>query len=419
MSTKKIFGYLAFLPCLLSSACFVQGFQGGDSQASGCPVGSAGCFCAPGGACEGSLVCLSDRCVDLNSSTHSVPGAGSSSLNPSTSASVQDSGPHSGVASTASLPGSQSSSASSTQPQTSCEDGQKNALESDVDCGGPDCPACAAGLACVRASDCASQHCVNQRCVPEDYECSRDQDCEDNQPCTSNRCNAQGRCETELLPDASPCNDADACTSADQCKKGLCVGQDTRVLEETFSKAPFVFLNHPRTELNHWEIAPAKASSCAPKGFVEDPAQDHTQDGSNGLMGVEVGGCQATPQDNLEDCAWSDWVDVSHFDGDVLFSYWRHLSSPGRDPVNQTLPMVTNSIYYRVPGETASYLIESGWNKAVNDEGWVQIQHRVPSTDLKKVSFGICYKRLGSQGGFPGWSVDDVFVRQFGCENGR
>ena len=48
----------------------------------------------------------------------------------------------------------------STCVDPSCDDGTHNANETDVDCGGPDCPECAPGMACVEASDCASSVCV-------------------------------------------------------------------------------------------------------------------------------------------------------------------------------------------------------------------------------------------------------------------
>jgi hypothetical protein len=40
-----------------------------------------------------------------------------------------------------------------------CVDHKKDSTESDVDCGGSDCPQCATGLACVTNNDCASRGC--------------------------------------------------------------------------------------------------------------------------------------------------------------------------------------------------------------------------------------------------------------------
>jgi len=49
-----------------------------------------------------------------------------------------------------------------------CRDGVKNGRETDVDCGGPDCPPCAVGRGCLSRSDCASAICSGtcQACVP-------------------------------------------------------------------------------------------------------------------------------------------------------------------------------------------------------------------------------------------------------------
>ncbi|QQR88782.1 MAG: PQQ-like beta-propeller repeat protein [Myxococcales bacterium] len=46
-----------------------------------------------------------------------------------------------------------------------CADGLHNENESDVDCGGPLCPACGSGLSCFRSSDCLSQICSSETCV--------------------------------------------------------------------------------------------------------------------------------------------------------------------------------------------------------------------------------------------------------------
>jgi hypothetical protein len=46
----------------------------------------------------------------------------------------------------------------------SCTDGVKNGAETDVDCGGPTCPKCVDGRACVVEADCASQRCSAGTC---------------------------------------------------------------------------------------------------------------------------------------------------------------------------------------------------------------------------------------------------------------
>jgi cysteine-rich repeat protein len=51
------------------------------------------------------------------------------------------------------------------QPPT-CEDSAVNGSETDLDCGGGDCPQCADGQACTQGSDCMSGACVNDQCSP-------------------------------------------------------------------------------------------------------------------------------------------------------------------------------------------------------------------------------------------------------------
>ncbi|MEM9462930.1 MAG: hypothetical protein AAGF11_52800 [Myxococcota bacterium] len=66
-------------------------------------------------------------------------------------------GPGSGG--TSSGAGTGSSSGESTGVLSECDDGRLNSLETDVDCGGPDCPACPGGSACIQDTDCRSSVC--------------------------------------------------------------------------------------------------------------------------------------------------------------------------------------------------------------------------------------------------------------------
>jgi hypothetical protein len=46
-----------------------------------------------------------------------------------------------------------------------CKDKKRNGAESDVDCGGSECPTCKAGKNCARSGDCRSNNCVAGKCV--------------------------------------------------------------------------------------------------------------------------------------------------------------------------------------------------------------------------------------------------------------
>jgi hypothetical protein len=74
----------------------------------------------------------------------------------------------------------------STTPAPTCSDGIKNGNETDVDCGGGTCPACATGKQCLVAADCVSGNCSGGVCV-------------------------------SLLANGSPC------TSGAQCSSSFCV----------------------------------------------------------------------------------------------------------------------------------------------------------------------------------------------------
>ncbi len=51
-----------------------------------------------------------------------------------------------------------------TNKKAACTDGVKNGKETDVDCGGSSCSACADGKACSKNTDCSSHLCVNGIC---------------------------------------------------------------------------------------------------------------------------------------------------------------------------------------------------------------------------------------------------------------
>jgi hypothetical protein len=55
-----------------------------------------------------------------------------------------------------------------TQVSPTCMNGAKDFAESDVDCGGPVCPGCAANKICKGNEDCASNLCIQlmMRCAP-------------------------------------------------------------------------------------------------------------------------------------------------------------------------------------------------------------------------------------------------------------
>lgn len=421
---RKAIPFVSFLSlCALICCCAQKEYAfGRGKQAEPCRRGALGCACNESQRCDVGLLCLADRCL---SGKADGSGAASGLVSTSEVSSMPPEDPkETSTAKGGSIATSQSSSSglgSDTQSDSAprCDDALPNGAESDVDCGGADCPPCGLDQRCRQDRDCRSLYCHEGRCVPPVRTCATDEDCDDQEPCTQEHCNAQRRCEYQRKAERSRCDDADPCTANDKCHAGYCKGRDSRVLVEDFSAPPFRFLNTDPAEFREWEIGVAKASHCQAHGLAEDPAQDHTQNGANGVMGVKIGGCQEVIAPEMTDCAWSDEVDVSHFDQDIIFSYWRHLSTPGSDLTAHSIPRVYNYIYYRVPGDPVPYLIESGWKGASVDGTWTRFEHPLSTFGLQKVAFGICFRRQGAEGVFPGWSVDDVWIRQRGCEMKR
>lgn len=88
-----------------------------------------------------------------------------------------------------------------------CDDGFQDGSETDVDCGGGECPRCDIGDGCVQNSDCMSNACdIDGTCVP----CTLDEQC----PSPTQYCDADGNC-ADKSPEGGPC------TNDNQCKEGL------------------------------------------------------------------------------------------------------------------------------------------------------------------------------------------------------
>ncbi len=91
----------------------------------------------------------------------------------------------------------------------SCEDDVLNGSETDIDCGGSDCPACAVGQACSENTDCLSELCEAGACAPAGG-------------CTDGVIGGE---ETDVDCGGSECDACpagDACTANSDCATALC-----------------------------------------------------------------------------------------------------------------------------------------------------------------------------------------------------
>ena len=99
--------------------------------------------------------------------------------------------------------------------EPTCDDGVRNGVETDVDCGG-DCAPCELMQTCAEASDCLSDTCIDAVCS-----CPDDAFCDDGNPCTDNVCSDDThQCVT--LNNNDTCSDGTNCTGGDQCVDGSC-----------------------------------------------------------------------------------------------------------------------------------------------------------------------------------------------------
>lgn len=403
------------------------------AEDSPCEPGQLSCICADNGECEGGLTCVASRCVDLSGLVTQGEPKGSSEPAPEgaqEAGETPEDGPQKDSASTSASAGGEtgaqnSDSGSELDPgepsstpkdssggpdSPSCQDGIQNNKETDVDCGGGLCPPCALNRVCAANEDCSSGICSQERCV----ECVVPEDCGPQSDCSQAICD-KGRCMwLDIDSDGKSCDDGDPCTVNDRCDGPDCVGQDTRVLVDSFDEGlkNWVRVHGARVDLSMWEVGEAKASSCGGK-FGEDPAQDHTQNGKNGVAGVGIGECPDRGGDGLWDCLWTKEMDVSFFTTLPVFSFWRHLHTPARGDLRRGS---INQLVYRIDGVTGPKVLKRGFKMDVNDSKWEPFRYKIPKK-AKTLEIGFCYKK--SDGGSPtfaGWSLDDFKVRQEGCE---
>lgn len=86
-------------------------------------------------------------------------------------------------------------------PGPTCSDGVKNGDETDLDCGGPDCPPCANGRLCTSNTDCGTARCGDGLGAGDTCQsCTSDGVCgsDDNGGCLCD--SATGACFSDVTP---------------------------------------------------------------------------------------------------------------------------------------------------------------------------------------------------------------------------
>lgn len=135
--------------------------------------------------------------------------------------------------------------------QCSCTNGVKDGSETDVDCGGPDCPKCADGLGCGGNADCDNGHCVG----PTGNKICCDSDCTG--PCYTCRLQPHwvGRCVPVFSGDQGGCPQSQGCSPTHTCSGGFYNGTDCSSNNQCISLS----------------CATGFDSKCHPRGPTGDP----------------------------------------------------------------------------------------------------------------------------------------------------
>ena len=336
-----------------------------------------------------------------------------------------------------------------TEP-VSCDDGEANQDETDVDCGGS-CPACGPGDACVRNDDCASLACASGVCVTPacftDDECAGAADactrarcgpqftcellpdhegdaCEDDDPCSlASACSAGacvatsmvdcsamdspctagvcdgGACLTIDTPDGDPCDDGDGCTQTSTCQGGACISADPgAALFEDFTGDAQGWAFE-----GLWAVGPAAASTIGTGGA--DPALDHSPGDDNRIAGVGLGKLDQTVSHPAW-CLTSPPVDVSKIGPTLQVSFWRHLHAPGQPGVIHTVDVFNGAIWTT---------LETGYPGTTDDAEWTFKSYNASGHEATDFRLRICEERKGGAPDYAGWSIDDVTIAATAC----
>lgn len=421
---------VAFAGALASGAC-----SGERPSAAACIPGDLYCVCDHDHACKPGLSCVATRCVkrpggSAGTEEESSPDASASSPEQDGEGSPlpddsQGAEPTAGGQPTDEPSDSSSSEDNDSQPegdetsedepgfgeQEACKDGVRNYRETDVDCGGPICERCDLGQQCRGGVDCKSEVCADGVCAL----CEEHSQCDDANDCTADRCQ-DNACTHIAKAKGAVCDDGDPCTAKDRCQaSGACEGESTLVLDEHFDNNKMrwkvMYANQQNDARSLWKLGSARASDCG--GLTgEDPAQDHTQNGKNGVAGMVLGGCNARAGSlKAWDCFWSKDFEVYRFDEPVVVSFWRHLHSPASGSRG-----VVHRIVWRdvdAPNDVRDF--ERGYGDAINDSGWEPVFFQVPKKVRRAIGVGICYQKKPGAPTFAGWTIDDFKIRQRGC----
>lgn len=321
----------------------------------------------------------------------------------------------------------------------SCEDGVQNHAESDIDCGGPTCARCSGGSQCQLDRDCRSDSCQNGRCTQE--ACNKDSDCKHlNNQCNAGICDQKNfRCVQQAANQGQACDSGTPCVDNERCDAGQCTQgspKDCSHLQDSCTKAycdeasdsckrtslvrwtenfsQFSPDNHRGWSsdypagLSNWRFGQAKKSLSCFTG--QDPAQDHSADDTENLIGTVIGGCIETRLSDW-DCVYGPSVDLRDAPDDITLRFWRYLQTQARPAVRHKI------LGRRADGSWAE--LQHGFSAPVWDSEWIEMSFPVAALRHENFAVGICMTNLSTSKNWrriAGWSIDDFVLAPENCK---
>lgn len=231
------------------------------------------------------------------------------------------------------------------------------------------------------------------------------QSCDDGSPCTSGTTCTSGACIGGVpANDGAACNDGASCTTGEVCGAGACGGGvgPTIFFADDFADNAAGWAMGPT-----WGIGPALPTTGADQG-MNDPANDHSPTGDNGIGGTVLGGFVPA----IIHGAY--YLESPTFDttspGNVVFGFRRWLSNDWPSWMRSTVEVFDGQSWVVLWSSTS----QSG---AINDAAWLYQSFDITAHKSAQTRVRFGYEILQTQGLFDlgGWNVDDVIVASTPC----
>lgn len=224
----------------------------------------------------------------------------------------------------------------------------------------------------------------------------------DNEVCQQGKC--QGGTPRECQASNQPCTSAFCNTATDRCETRNKIRwfESFRGISGTNSRGWRAGSN------SVWRIGKARPSfGCH---GAQDPAFDHTKDGTNMVLGTIIGECLGGRIADW-DCVYSPDIDLRGAPENIQLKFWRHLQTFAQ-------PFVSHKVIARREDGSWATLL-NGFSEPIWDAQWTPMTFSVKGFRHANFSVAVCLTHLTPTSYshlMAGWSLDDFSIAPSDCD---